>query len=311
MLKNILLTLLAGVLLLPVYSFAEDEPLSHEDEVTAARERRETGLKRPNGWLTLVGLHWLEPGENSVGSADDNDIVLAGGPDHWGTVSVIENEVNFAANEGVDVTYGDGEASSGPLVADTQGEPTVVSADTFMFHVIERGSFALRVKNSEADARLSFDGLDYFPIQNEWLIEAVVERAEPGDTMEISNVLGQVLNEAMYGTIVFTVEDKEYRLDALGEEGDSGLFIIFSDRTNSHETYGAGRFLVAPMPEDGKLLIDFNRAYNPPCAFNDYSTCPLPPPQNRLNLKVTAGEQDFHAPGLKRYGQGAQDASSR
>jgi len=310
MLKKTIFITLTAVLLFPAISLAADEPLSHTEEIEAYRERRETGLRRPSGWLTLVGLHWLEPGENSIGSAKDNDIVLAGGAEYWGTVSVNEDQLQFTGIEGNDVIYADGTANGGPLVADTQGDATVVHSDTFMFHVIDRDSFALRVKNSEAPARLSFEGLDYFPINSDWRIEADMERAEPGTVLPIGNVLGQLSDAPVYGTAIFSVDGKEHRLVAL-EEGTELLFFILADRTSGRETYGAGRFLYTGLPEDGKLIIDFNKVYNPPCAFNDYSTCPLPPPENRLDLRITAGELDFHAPGLKRYGDSPAETGSR
>lgn len=309
--NKILLSLIATVLLLPASTVAAEEPLSHEEEVTAYRERREAGLQRPNGWLTLVGLHWLEEGDNRIGAAADNDIVLTGGADFWGVVTLTDGELQFAAAEDSGVQYGDGAANGGPLVPDTQGTPTVISAGTLSFYVIDRGSYGLRVKDSEADARLNFKGLDYFPIDSNWRIEADFERAEPGAVVPIGNVLGNLDDSPLFGTASFMKDGKQHRLDLLAEEGSDSLFLIFADRTNSHETYGAGRFLYTEIPTGDKLIIDFNKVYNPPCAFNDYSTCPLPPPQNRLDLRVTAGELNYHVPGLKVYHGFGQDAGSR
>ena len=310
MLKKNILTLLAAVLLFPADLVLAEETLSYEQEIEAYRERRLAGLRRPTGWLTLVGLHWLEPGENSVGSADDNDIVLGGGPENWGTVKLHEDQLHFTAANGSDVSYGDGTMSTGPLIADTQGDATVVTSGTLSFYVIDRGSYGLRVKDSDATALKKFEGLDFYPIDSAWRIEADIERAEPGTVIQIGNVLGQLSDSPVYGTATFSVDGKEHRLYAL-EEGSELLFFIIADRTNGRETYGAGRFLYTELPEDGKLIIDFNKVYNPPCAFNDYSTCPLPPPENRLNLRVTAGELNYHVPGLKNFQPDISESGSR
>ena len=309
--RKYLLVFIAALLLIPAYSLATEEALSHEQEITAYRERREAGLKKPGSWLTLVGLHWLEQGDNSVGSAADNDIVLTGGPDYWGTVHLDDKTLHFSAAGRGEIQNGGGSVRVGPLVVDTQGEPTVISSGSLSFYVIDRGSYALRVKDSEASALLAFDGLEYFPIDASWRIEADVHRAEPGAVVSIANVLGQLNDEELFATVSFNRDGKMYRLAALREKGSDSLFFIIADRTNSHESYGAGRFLYTQVPEGDKLIIDFNKVYNPPCAFNDYSTCPLPPPQNRLDLRVTAGELSFHVPGLKSYEAGSPDTGSR
>ncbi len=233
MLNKLLLSLLAAVLLIPAYSPAAEEKLSHEEEITAYRERREARLRNPDGWLTLVGLHWLEPGDNSVGSADGNDIVLTGGPDYWGSIRLADGQLHFTASDQGGVHYGDGTSGAGPMVADTQGEPTVISAGTLSFYAIDRGSFALRVKDSEASTRLNFEGLGYFPIDSSWRIEADVHRAEPGAVLPIANVLGQLEDSPIFGSITFSREGKEHSLYALHEEGSDSLFFIIADRTNS------------------------------------------------------------------------------
>ena len=264
----------------------------HQAEIAAWQERREAGLKRESGWLSLVGLHWLQPGENSIGTDPTNDLVFTYGPEFWGTVVLNDQEVVFKAAAAGTLINGEPGTES-ILLADTTGEPTVIANSTTNFYVIERGSYALRVKDSQAPGRVNFSGLDFFPTNEQWRVEAEFRPAKEGETILIGNVLDTVSDEPVYGTAVFHREGREHRLVALGESGDSSLFFIFSDKTNNRETYGAGRFMYTNLPQDGVVVLDFNKAYNPPCAFNDYSTCPLPPPENRLALRVTAGEKKY------------------
>jgi uncharacterized protein (DUF1684 family) len=181
------------------------------------------------------------------------------------------------------------------LVADSQGQPTVVASGDLSFHVIERGSFALRVKDKRARTLVNFTGMDNYPIDESWRFEAGFLPAEPGATIDIGDVLGRLTPMPVLGTVEFERGGETYRLLGLAEEDSESMWFLFADRTTGRETYGAGRFLYSDgMPEDGRVVVDFNKAYNPPCAFTDYSTCPLPPQQNRLDLAITAGEKDFH-----------------
>jgi uncharacterized protein (DUF1684 family) len=181
------------------------------------------------------------------------------------------------------------------LVADNKGEPTLVTGGTWSFYTIFRGSYALRIKDSQAKTLRSFKGVENYPINVSWRIDGRFIRAEEGASIEISNVLGQVSDSQVFGTFEFDMDGKTHSLLGLGNEESEDLWFIFADRTSGHDTYGAGRFLYSDgMPGNGRLTVDFNKAYNPPCAFNPYSTCPLPPQRNRMDLLVTAGEKDFH-----------------
>ena len=267
---------------------------AYEADIRDWRQRRHERLSSDDGWLTLVGLDWLDSGENRVGSGPDNDIVLPGGPEHWGSVSVEGDVVEFRPAAGADVSVDGGPAAETRLVADTQGQPTVVASGDLSFHVIERGSYALRVKSKRAPTLLGFTGIDNYPIDESWRYEARFEPAQPGRSIEIGDVLGQVTPMPVLGTVEFERDGQSYRLLGLGEEGSESMWFLFADRTTGRETYGAGRFLYSDgMPENGRVVVDFNKAYNPPCAFTDYSTCPLPPQENRLDLAVTAGEKDY------------------
>ena len=263
-------------------------------EIEDWRDRRNQRLASDNGWLTLVGLDWLQDGENRVGSAEDNDIRLGGGPDHWGTVSVDGDEIRFVPAPGAPVTVDDATVDEAVLVADSQGQPTVVASGDLSFYVIERGSYALRVKDKQAPTRVNFTGVEVYPADESWRYEARFLPAEPGTTIDIADVLGRMEPMPVLGSVEFERDGRVYRLLGLAEEGSDSLWFLFADRTTGRETYGAGRFLYSDgMPEDGRVVVDFNKAYNPPCAFTDYSTCPLPPQQNRLDLAVTAGEKAY------------------
>lgn len=272
-----------------------DDAAAYAAGIADWRQRRHERLSSEDGWLTLVGLDWLGSGNNRVGSGADNDIVLSGGPAHWGSVIVLGDEIRFQPAATPGVTVNGVPASETVLIADNQGEPTVVASGDLSFYVINRGSYALRVKDRKAPTLMNFTGIRNFPIDPGWRYEARFIPAEPGRTIEIADVLGQVNSMPVLGTVEFERDGERYSLLGLAEEGVEALWFLFADRTNGRETYGAGRFLYSDgMPEDDRVVVDFNKAYNPPCAFTEYSTCPLPPQQNRLDLAVTAGEKDFH-----------------
>lgn len=268
---------------------------SHQQTIEAWRASRHERLVQTDGWLTLVGLEWLKQGENRVGSAADNDIRLAGGPANWGSVFLGDDQLRFT-NTGNDSVRIDNEPlQQVELIPDTEGKPNVVSSGTLSFYIIFRESYALRIKDSQAVALQNFKGVENYPINEAWRIEGRFVRAAEGTSLEIANVLGQISESPVFGMFEFEKDGKSYSLLGLGAEDSEDLWFIFADRTSGHGTYGAGRFLYSDgMPENDRLTLDFNKAYNPPCAFNPYSTCPLPPQRNRMDLLVTAGEKDFH-----------------
>lgn len=276
----------------PVLTVQSD---NHQQTIKAWRASRHDRLKRSDGWLTLVGLEWLKDGENRVGSAADNDVRLAGGPAYWGSVFLQDDQLRFTAPDSDNVRINGEYLMQAELIPDSKGQPTVVSSATLSFYVIERESYALRVKDSQAKALLHFNGVENYPVSQSWLIDGRFVRAAEDASIEIANVLGQVSDSPVFGTFEFEMDGKTHSLLGLGTEDSESLWFIFADRTSGHGTYGAGRFLYSDgMPENDHLTVDFNKAYNPPCAFNPYSTCPLPPQRNRMDLSVTAGEKDFH-----------------
>lgn len=279
-------------------ALADNAPAAatEQEQILAWRQSRDEGLRRERGWLTLVGLEWLKSGTNTVGSAPGNDIQLPGGADYWGAIELQDKVLTFSRAPDADVTIDGATLAQVELVADDAGEPTVVQSGTIGFHIIFRESYALRVTDSQATTVLNFKGVENYDIQPEWKIEGHLVAAQEGQAIDIGNVLGQVSANPVYGIFKFEIDDVSYELIGLGDESSESLWFIFADRTNGHGTYGAGRFLYSEgLPSEGRLVVDFNKAYNPPCAFNDYATCPLPPQQNRLDLAVTAGEKDYHA----------------
>lgn len=268
---------------------------NHQQAVEAWRASRHERLIQPDGWLTLVGLEWLKEGESRIGSAADNDIQLSGGASHWGSVMLKGDQLHFSNLDQAEVNINGEPLSHVKLVADTEGEATVISSGTLSVNVIFRGSYALRIKDSKAKALQNFKGVDNYPINKSWLIDGRFTRAQEGEVIEITNVLGQASDSPVFGTFEFEADGKTHSLLGLGSEDSESLWFIFADRTTGHGTYGAGRYLYSDgMPKDGRLIVDFNKAYNPPCAFNPYSTCPIPPQRNRMNVLVQAGEKDFH-----------------
>jgi uncharacterized protein (DUF1684 family) len=270
-------------------------PAHYLEEIAEWRQARHKRLSSEDGWFTLVGLEWLQEGENRIGSQASSDIRISGGPDTWGTVIVQGDELTFVPAGGGEVTIDGAPAAKTQLIADKQGEPTVVRSGDLSFYAIFRESYALRIKDRTAPNLLAFDGVESYKIDPAWRFEARFTPAAAGQTLEIGNVLGQLTPMNVFGTVEFEREGRTHRLLGLGEDGSESLWFLFADRTSGRGTYGAGRFLYSDgMPEGGRVVVDFNKAYNPPCAFNDYSTCPLPPPENRLDLAVTAGEKDYH-----------------
>ena len=268
---------------------------AYEAEIGAWRQARHERLASENGWLSLVGFEWLQDGVNRVGSGEGSDIRIHGGPADWGSIVLTEDRLMFEPAAEGGMTVDGAPATRVRLVPDDEGEPTVVRHGNLSFYVIKRGSYALRIKDTQAPTLRAFEGVENYPVDPKWRVEARFIPAARGETIEIANVLGQSESMAVGGMVEFERDGRTYRLLGLEEKGASSLWFLFADRTTGRETYGAGRFLYSDgLPDGGRVVVDFNKAYNPPCAFNDYSTCPLPPQQNRMDLAVTAGEKDYH-----------------
>ena len=293
---KLLLVLCSSLVALPVALQAQSvDEATYLAEIQKWRQARHDRLADDNGWLTLVGLEWLVEGENAVGSAESNAARIPGGPESWGVIRVEGDTIMFSTTPDNGVTVDGKGIQEVRLIADNQGQPTIVRHGDLSFYVIYRESDALRIKDRKAPVLVAFHGVPQYEIQPDWLIEGEFVRAAEGTTIGIADVLGHTSDSPVYGTFTFERDGQPYSLLALGTEVSKTLWFLMADKTSGRETYGAGRFLYSEgMPENGRLLVDFNKPYNPPCAFNDYSTCPLPPQQNRLRLAVTAGEKKYH-----------------
>ena len=267
---------------------------AEQAQVTQWRAARLQSLTGDTGWLTLVGLLWLKDGDNSFGRAASNALVLANPSlaEHAGTFVVHDQAVRFIAAAGAGITHHGEPVTQLAMASDQSGEPTVVSSGPLRFFIIERaGQLGVRVRDLDSPRRRDFHGLDYFPVAADWNVTARFEPYVPARHIKIINILGMEDDALAPGALVFTRNGQQWRLDAILESpGDTQLFVMFQDGTSGHETYGGGRYMEVPLPAGGTTQLDFNKAYNPPCALNDFATCPLPPPGNRLQLRVEAGE---------------------
>jgi len=246
---------------------------AYEQEIKTWQTNRATRLKAPDGWLSLVGLQWLNPGENSVEGF--GKFVLNGGkvtytPAAGGTPTELRDDTDPAG-------------------------PTVLQQGTKRITVIKRNDkYGLRIKDENSPARTHFLGLDYFPVNPDWRVVAHFEPYNPPHHVPIVNVLGMTSDEISPGQLAFDVDGHTYRIQPILEQGEQDWFIIFKDATAGHETYAAARYVYDHPPgADGTTVIDFNKAYNPPCTFTPYATCPLPPAQNRLPFRIEAGEKKY------------------
>ncbi|WP_190285651.1 DUF1684 domain-containing protein [Montanilutibacter psychrotolerans] len=266
----------------------------------AWRDERKAGLIKPDGWTSLIGLHWIGPGGHYLGSDADNGMRLGMGPKHLGMIDLRGGRLRFVPESGLALTL-DGQPLAGPVFLNTDeavAGPSVLGFDEGkgLVTVIKRGDrYALRVKHADAATRTGFKGIDYWPAKEDWKITGKFVPHPPGRTIEVANIVGTTDKVPNPGAVEFERDGKSYRIEAL-DEGDGELFLVFADRTNGHGSYGAGRFLDATRPDpQGRVTLDFNRTYNPPCAFTAFATCPLPPPENRLDLLVDAGEKAYKA----------------
>jgi uncharacterized protein (DUF1684 family) len=270
---------------------------SERSDIDSWREQRVRSLTSDSGWLTLTGLFWLKDGDNTFGRAANNALVLDNPAlaEIAGTFQLSSHKVRFVANPGSGITRDGTPVSTLELTSDGDGEPTILASGSLRFFVIERaGNLGVRVRDLSSPHRMDFRGLSYFPVSTDWVFNARFERYQPARHIRIVNVLGMEDDAISPGAVVFTRNGREWRLDTVLEQPDDNeLFLMFADSTSGHETYGGGRFLYINLPASGHVRLDFNRAFNPPCALNEFATCPLPPPQNRLKLRIDAGEKTY------------------
>jgi len=270
--------------------------VQYEAGVERWHAERDARLRSPDGWLALVGLHWLTPGEHEFGQHPSNPIRLSGRgvPPLAGHLLVGDDgTVRVRPHHGAPLTRA-GQPVVGELELedDLGGDPTIVELGSLRFHVIRRGErVGLRVRDTEAPAFRAFGGVPRFPVDPAWRLVARFELADPAHTIAVPDVLGDVTQDHSPGWVAFSVDGQPQRLAALEGDEDGSLWLIFADATNGGTTYAAGRFLYTEPPTaEATVVVDFNLAYNPPCVFSPYATCPLPPAGNRLTVSIPAGE---------------------
>jgi uncharacterized protein len=268
---------------------------AYQAEIQKWREKRDGELRSEDGWLTLVGLFWLKEGANLIGSDSTRDIVLPAefAPARVGVFEFHQGKLGLRVEKGVKVSVNDKPVTKATIQTDAKGKPDLIRLGDLRLFVIKRGDkYGVRVKNKNHPARLAFEGLKYFPIEPAYRFTAKYVAYEKPKEIEIVNILGDVSLMPSPGYVTFELNGKACRLDALTD--DKKLFFIFRDLTSGKTTYPAGRFLYAEAPTGDNVVLDFNQAINPPCAFTTFATCPLPPPQNHLKVAIEAGELAYH-----------------
>ena len=272
------------------------QPGAYQAEVDKARAARIAELCADDGWLTVSGLFWLKPGRNVAGSSPSSDIVLpAKAPPTLGVFELAGGSVTFTAADGVPVSSAGAPVRTQPLDVRGGDRTALASGDLRLFLIRREYRFGIRMRDLKSRMRQEFKGLTYFPTEPRDRVAATFTAYPQPRTIPIPNVLGQTPQMVSPGVVTFTIDGKPQRLEPVYETDEKkDLFLIFSDLTKQDTTYPAGRFLHTPLPTDGKVTIDFNLAYNPPCAFTDFATCPLPPKQNQMAVRIEAGEKAYH-----------------
>jgi len=285
---------MAGVSLLVARLAVSEDSRAYRDSILKWRSEREARLKAEDGWLSLAGLHWLRPGENHFGSDPSNAIVVPRpAPARAGVFDLSGDRVTLRVSADDSVKCNGKPVRELALKSDSDGGPDIVETGGIKMYVIRRGTrFGIRVKDNNGPFRTSFVGLEWFPVNPALRVEARLVPFDPPRKMNVPDVTGGTQEFTAPGYAVFRLESREIRLEP-ALSGDQ-LYFIFRDRTSGKETYPAGRYLYTDLPKDGKVILDFNKAYNPPCAFTPYATCPLPPRQNSVPVAIRAGELNYH-----------------
>ncbi|MGE0825217.1 MAG: DUF1684 domain-containing protein [Candidatus Binatia bacterium] len=287
-------------LALTTVSFGE-EGMYHQ-EIESWRQERETRLKADDGWLTIVGLYWLNDGENAIGSGPTNDIILPTGsaPAQIGVFTVQNSTTTFTAAPGVPIRqHGKNirmaTLTPGPGTGAAPDDAVIIGGLTLWLHKSGARS-AIRVRDKASQLRTNFTGCRWFPVDPTYRVTArFVPYAEPKSVI-MANVLGDREHYTSPGIVEFALHGQELRLEPVSS-GSDRLFFVFRDGTSGNESYGAARFLTTDGPQNGHVILDFNKAVNPPCAYNPFTSCPLPSKENRLTVRIEAGELDYHKGG--------------
>jgi uncharacterized protein len=274
--------------------YSETTP-AYVESIDQWHREREASLKAPDGWLTLAGLFWLEQGENSFGSDPGSMLAFPKGKiaAQAGTITLKGDTVTMRMANGVEAMLGKKPVQEALLYAPGIDTVPHLTHGFLTWFVIKRGDkYGIRLRDLQNDALVHFKGIKRYPVQAKWRIQAKFVAHPAPKRIPITNMVGQTSLLDSPGTLVFAIDGQQYRLDVLTHQDE--LFVVFADKTNGIETYGAGRYVYTALPDaDDYTVLDFNKATNPPCDFVSYATCPLPPRQNFLSIMVEAGEKSY------------------
>jgi uncharacterized protein (DUF1684 family) len=262
----------------------------YQQEVDQWRAEHQRKLAADYGWLTVVGLDWLKEGENRVGSDPSSEVPLPPGsaPQRVAILSLHAGKVTLHPAPAVPLTLNGKPATQTTLREDAD----ILAINRLKFYLIRRGDrFGIRLKDNDSAERKHFQGLSWYAVDPAWRIQAKFSAWPTPHSLVFHNTIGQEESEPSPGYVTFQKDGREFRLEPMLDDGE--LFFVIRDQTSGHTTYAASRFLYAQPAKNGMVVLDFNKAENPPCAFTAYATCPLPPPQNRLPLAITAGEKKY------------------
>ena len=291
---NVSAVVMAGVVAALATMYADD---AYVQALTKWRQEREATLKSDTGWLTVAGLFFLNQGRNTFGSGPLNDIVLpADAPAEAGTFEVEGQTVTMRAK--TPLTVNGKQTTFAELRPAASGEPAdqlTIGALTLFVHV-SGDRLAIRLRDKNSDIRRNFTGLKWFAPNEAYKVVGRFEPYPVPKTVKVPNILGDLETYTAPGVVAFTLDGRDHKLEVFesGSGDNKRFFIVFRDLTSGKETYPSARFLYADLPVNGQTTLDFNKAYNPPCAFNPYTTCPLPTEQNRMRVRIEAGELDYH-----------------
>lgn len=294
MLKKTVVTLL---LIISIFAknYAQTADSAYTNTIEQWHQNRVKSLKSENGWLNVVGLFWLKEGENTFGSNKENNIVFPEGKcnENIGTLELKNGTVYFKSTPYALITVNYEPFKEGVIYDDKWDKPIILKHKKLIWFIIKRGNkYAIRLRDLESEALKNFTTITRYPTNEKWRVVATLDVPQSPKTVLITDIIGNATPTPFAGTLYFEVNEQKFQLDAT-LEGDK-LFIVFADETNGHETYGGGRFLYADKPVSGnKVILDFNKVYNPPCCFTNYATCPIPTIQNNLKTKITAGEKSY------------------
>lgn len=265
------------------------------EEIKQWHQHRLERLKADDGWLNLVGRTWLKPGVNKFGSAKDNDVLIESDkvPKYIGVFIFEDSSVTMKVNDGVEVLLNGNPVKEMKMIGDESKDMTVFQYGPIKWNLIIRDTlYGIRFRDLESEFVKNFKGIERFPVNDDWRIEAKYVAYDPPKKISVPNILGQIDEESSPGAVLFSKNNQSYKLDAI-DEGER-LWFIFADGTSGEETYGGGRFLYTDKADsNGIVIVDFNKAYDPPCVLTKYATCPMPPKQNYLSLRITAGEKMY------------------